>query len=42
MSVNLQDFDFIRLLGVGAFGSVWLVKKKNTGDEYAMKIIDCS
>ncbi|KRX01089.1 Protein kinase-like domain [Pseudocohnilembus persalinus] len=40
--LNLDDFEFERLLGVGAFGAVWLVKKKKTQDHYAMKIIDCS
>lgn len=29
-------------MGVGAFGAVWLVKKKKTSDYYAMKVIDCS
>ena len=42
MSVELKDFNFIRVLGVGAYGAVWLVRKKNTGDEFAMKIIDCN
>ena len=28
-------------MGVGAFGAVWLVYKKNTKDFYAMKVIDC-
>jgi len=27
-------------LGEGAYGKVYLVKKKTTGDLYAMKIID--
>lgn len=30
------------MLGEGAYGCVWLVKKKTTNDEYALKIIDCS
>lgn len=42
MSLGIKDFDFIKLLGMGAFGAVWLVKKKTTKDTYAMKIIDCS
>jgi len=28
-------------LGIGGQGTVWLVQEKKTGDEYAMKIIDC-
>lgn len=38
--VGVNDFTFKSLIGFGAYGSVWLVKKKNTGDEYAMKIIE--
>jgi len=30
------------MIGKGAFGRVWLTKKKKTGDLYAMKIIDTS
>lgn len=42
VNVSLKDFNFKRILGVGAFGAVWLVTKKSTNDEYALKIIDCS
>lgn len=38
--MRVADFDFIRILGVGGYGSVWLVRKKNTQDEFAMKIIE--
>ncbi|CAD8102568.1 unnamed protein product [Paramecium primaurelia] len=41
LNVTLQDFEFIQVLGVGAFGAVWLVCKKKTKDYYAMKVIDC-
>ncbi|CAK92951.1 unnamed protein product (macronuclear) [Paramecium tetraurelia] len=41
LNVTLQDFEFIQVLGVGAFGAVWLVSKKKTKDYYAMKVIDC-
>lgn len=42
MNLSLKDFEFKRVLGVGAFGAVWLVLKKSTKDEYALKIIDFS
>jgi serine/threonine protein kinase len=38
--IGIKDFEFLKLLGVGAFGAVWLVKKKHINDKYAMKIID--
>jgi Protein kinase domain. len=28
------------MIGKGAYGRVWLVRKKATGDLYAMKIVD--
>ena len=37
--ISISDFDFIRTLGAGAFGQVFLVRKKASGDFYAMKII---
>ena len=42
LNFGIKDFEFIRVLGTGAFGTVWSVKKKNTNDFYAMKVIDCS
>jgi hypothetical protein len=30
------------MLGKGAYGGVYLVKKVNTNDLFAMKVIDCS
>lgn len=38
--IGIKDFDFIKLISKGAFGRVWLVKRKLTGDLYAMKIIN--
>lgn len=38
----MADFEFLKPLGQGAFGGVFLVKKKISGDLYAMKLIDCS
>lgn len=39
-AVTINDFNFIRLINKGAFGKVWLVKRKYTEDFYAMKIIN--
>ena len=38
--VSLKDFIFIKNIGIGGFSLVYLVKKKNTGKFYAMKLID--
>lgn len=35
-----QEFFFVKKLGQGAFGDVHLIKKKNTGDLFALKIIN--
>jgi protein-serine/threonine kinase len=39
-SVGPDDFMIVEHLGKGAFGQVYLVKKKDTGLQYAMKILD--
>ena len=38
---GIKDFLFIKILGIGGQGTVWLAQEKKTGDEYAIKIIDC-
>ncbi|KAL4481089.1 hypothetical protein ABPG72_015044 [Tetrahymena utriculariae] len=38
--INIGDFEFLKLISKGAFGRVWLVKKKNTDNVYAMKIVN--
>lgn len=38
--MTMEQFSFKRLLGKGAFGCVWLVKRKSTSKSYAMKIIN--
>ena len=38
--IGIDNFEFINLIGKGAFGRVYLVKRKQTGDQYAMKIIN--
>jgi serine/threonine protein kinase len=37
--VSLDDFDLLKVLGKGGFGKVMLVRKKNTSDFYAMKVL---
>lgn len=38
--IGITDFEFIKLISKGAYGRVWLVQRKITGDYYAMKIIN--
>jgi len=38
--VGWDDFEIIKEVGKGAYGTVWLVKKKATGKMYAMKTVD--
>lgn len=35
--VTIEDFEIIKAIRQGAFGSVFLAKKKSTGDVYAIK-----
>jgi len=37
---GIEDFDFLKKLGQGAYGRIYLVRRKATGDKYAMKIVD--
>ncbi|ETO23989.1 hypothetical protein RFI_13168 [Reticulomyxa filosa] len=37
--VSPNDFDFLKVIGRGSFGKVMQVKKKDTGEIYAMKIL---
>lgn len=38
-STSIKDFDIIKPISKGAFGSVYLAKKRNTGDYYAIKVL---
>lgn len=38
--LKIKDFEYIRLINKGAFGRVWLVRRKLTNDIYAMKIVN--
>ena len=35
----MDDFEYIKVVGRGSFGKVYLVKKHDTGRVYAMKIL---
>eukprot|EP00339_Tiarina_fusa_P014069 CAMPEP_0117008260 /NCGR_PEP_ID=MMETSP0472-20121206/7836_1 /TAXON_ID=693140 ORGANISM="Tiarina fusus, Strain LIS" /NCGR_SAMPLE_ID=MMETSP0472 /ASSEMBLY_ACC=CAM_ASM_000603 /LENGTH=414 /DNA_ID=CAMNT_0004710243 /DNA_START=82 /DNA_END=1326 /DNA_ORIENTATION=- len=37
--VSLEDFDILRLVGKGAYGKVHQVRKKDTGQIFAMKVM---
>lgn len=35
----MDDFDIIKFLGKGAFGKVYMIRRKKTKDIYALKMI---
>ena len=37
--IALNDFQLLKVIGRGSFGKVYLVRKKDTGLPYAMKIL---
>jgi serine/threonine protein kinase len=37
--VGVEDFELIRVIGKGSFGKVTLVRKKTSGNLYAMKVL---
>lgn len=39
MQTSIKDFEIIKPISKGAFGSVYLAKKKVTGDYYAIKVL---
>jgi serine/threonine protein kinase len=38
-TVNLNHFEIIKVIGRGSFGKVYMVKKKDTDEFYAMKVL---
>ncbi|KAF0687562.1 Aste57867_20681 [Aphanomyces stellatus] len=38
-SMTVDDFDLMKVLGKGAFGKVMLVRRKTSGEIYAMKVL---
>ena len=38
-NVTLEDFEFIRQLGKGSFGIVFLAKLRINGEHYAIKVL---
>mmetsp|Transcript_32190 Transcript_32190/g.49225 ORF Transcript_32190/g.49225 Transcript_32190/m.49225 type:complete len:137 (-) Transcript_32190:759-1169(-) len=37
--ISLHDFTMLKVIGRGSFGKVYLVRKKDSGQAYAMKIL---
>lgn len=37
--VHFKSFEILRLVGIGSFGKIFLVKKKDDGKLYAMKVL---
>jgi serine/threonine protein kinase len=37
--ISKEDFILLKVIGRGSFGKVYLVRKKDTGIAYAMKIL---
>ncbi len=37
--IGAHSFELINLIGKGSFGEVYLVKRKDTNVEYAMKVL---
>ena len=36
---SLRNFDFIKVIGTGGFATVYMVRKRTTGQLYAMKLV---
>ena len=40
--ISLSDFEYIKTLGKGAFGEVYMVRKSSTQDIFALKVVNSS
>lgn len=40
--IGINDFEPIKMISKGAFGRVWLMRRKKTGDLYAVKIVNAA
>lgn len=40
-STSISDFEFLKPISKGAFGRVFLGRKKATNDVYAIKVLNC-
>lgn len=38
-AVNIEDFKILKVIGWGTFGKVYMVKKVDTEEVYAMKVL---
>jgi serine/threonine protein kinase len=37
--MSLENYDFLKKIGQGNFGYVWLAKRKTDGQEFAIKFV---
>ena len=40
LDLTIQDFDILKVLGEGSLSTVFLVRRRATGTEHALKVID--
>ena len=40
LDLTIQDFDVLKVLGEGSVSTVFLVRRRATGTEHALKVID--
>jgi serine/threonine protein kinase len=39
-AIKFEHLDKLKILGIGTFGRVWIVKDRSTSTSYALKILD--
>ena len=40
--IDLSEYDYVKMLGKGAYGRVYLIQRRSTGDLFALKVIECA